>query len=239
MSGLRDRYVLILDTEATELPKHWSSPVSRNQDWPSAIQVAWVLYDPAGNELKHYSEYISDYTPPISEAAIKIHGLTESFLRKEGIPRKLVLDELNRVISQYDPVLVGHFIELDLKVLKADYCREELGERLYQQPVFCTMLASAPYALPLAGKKYLRLGEFHNKLFGEEVTGLHNALTDAYATARIFFQLTEEGKVEEQTVSVQHKHIEHQRGQPQASRLWLLLLAVSLLLVICIYVWIK
>lgn len=43
---------LLFETETNGLPKNGKAPVTEVSNWPRLVQIAWILYDEAGNELE-------------------------------------------------------------------------------------------------------------------------------------------------------------------------------------------
>ena len=78
------KYLLFIDTETTGIPKRWNLPYSETENWPSAIQVSWILYDVNGIEIKRENHYINVDDSEISVKSFKIHGITKQFLDKNG-----------------------------------------------------------------------------------------------------------------------------------------------------------
>ncbi|HJY14315.1 MAG TPA: hypothetical protein VJ304_16080, partial [Flavobacterium sp.] len=52
------KYLLFIDTETTGIPKRWDLPYSETNNWPSAIQVSWIIYDENDGEIKRENCYI-------------------------------------------------------------------------------------------------------------------------------------------------------------------------------------
>ena len=187
-------YLLFIDTEATGLPKKWYLPYNVPGNWPSAVQVSWLLYNKAGEKIKVQNFYISNPDLAVSAGALRIHGLDKTFLQKHGIPRKEVLAILSVDLLQYQPMVVGHFTELDYHIIGADYYREKIANPLENLPAFCIMTASK-HLQQNPQSKFLRLGELYELLFKQPLLHQHNAMTDATATADCFFELLKRNEI--------------------------------------------
>ena len=48
---------LFFDTETTGIPKNYKAPVSDLENWPRLVQLAWLVTDNNGDEIKA-AEYI-------------------------------------------------------------------------------------------------------------------------------------------------------------------------------------
>ena len=110
------------------------------------------------------------------------------------------LNSFKEAIEKSD-ALVAHNVQFDAKTIMAEYIRQT-GHWL--QPLFrldkiCTMMKSTKYCnLPgrYGNPKWPKLGELYFKLFGEELTDLHDAMADVHACAKCFFELKRLGVIE-------------------------------------------
>ena len=187
-------YLLFIDIEASGLPKRWDVPYSTEGAWPYAIQVAWVVFDKDGRQVKEEDLYVKDNSIAICDKARRIHRLTHEFLQLNGQSREDVLTRLQDDLQTYQPLLVGHFLELDFHVLNADYHRIGKENPMLNYPSLCTMLATK-HLVRNPAKKYLRLEELYAILFNSSLANQHNALADALATAKCYFALAERGQI--------------------------------------------
>jgi len=225
------QHFLFIDTETTGLPKKWTSPYASITHWPSAVQISWVVCNRDGEELKRANFYINNNDVPIRAEAQKIHGLDAAYLSKHGTPRQAALQALMRDVEQYQPLVVGHFVLLDVRVLGADFYRCALDTPLDKAPLFCTMRASARYVRK-PWMKYLRLNELYEELFNRKLPRLHHALTDAEATAACFFELMKRGEIDERAIARQQDELAVGSEWQETSRWKYGLLAVAVLILI-------
>ena len=169
------------------------------------IQLAWIVYLLDGTEVKRVSKYISEEDIIISSDSQKVHGISTALLKERGDRRKSVLRKLAYDIKKYSPLIIGHFLELDIQVLSADFYRAQLLNPFVDQTFFCTMLESKKYAMnPVV--EYLRLVQLHEELFDERPLDLHEAERDAEITARCFFELWRRKEITEQDFIKQQTH---------------------------------
>lgn len=203
LSLVRD-YLLFIDTETTGIPKDWAIPYGHDADWPHAVQVAWAVCTKSGELVKTENRYLRNDGFIISETAGRIHGITNDFLEQHGEDRKDVFACLAADLHKYQPLVVGHFMQLDYHMVGVGFFRSGLDNPLLDLPTFCTMNASATY-LFYPHQNYLRLGELYKRLFGQPLQNQHNALHDASATAKCFFELLRRGDINEGTIAGQQK----------------------------------
>lgn len=230
---MRD-YILFIDTETTGIPTNWEAPYADDQSWPHSVQIAWVLYTKEGQEVKSENHYVYEPNLKVSEASQKIHGITPEFLKANGEDRKHVLSLLSRDLEQYQPLVVGHFMQLDFHMLGAGFHRANLPNPLLDLPTFCTMDATASFHLP-PGKRFLRLGQLYERLFHKPLEEQHDAAADALATAACFFKLLKQGDITEETIQQQKRITPDQQPYTQSKKYLFILLVIVVLAALLIY----
>lgn len=194
-------YILFVDTETSGLPKNWNKP---NEQWPYIIQVAWVVYDKEGNEIKRESHYIWDEKITIDPKSEEVHGISKDLLLNKGEKRVKVLKMLFKDIQYYNPLLVGHLIEFDKQMLSVGFLRAGLKNILYDYPSYCTMRSNAHY-MRLSNHTYPKLNELYWSLFKEPMADQHNALSDCLATAACFFELIKRKEITDEVLAAHQK----------------------------------
>jgi len=188
-------FLLFIDTEASGLPKKWDQPYTVEGSWPHAVQVSWLVYRKDGVKIKEQNYYINNNDFEISTTAFHIHGLTPDFLQQDGIPRKELLYILSKDLEEYQPMIVGHFLELDYHVIGAEYHWIGIEQHPMQNlPCFCIMRASM-HLQQNPNFKFLRLGQLFELLFKKPLLNQHNAVVDATATADCFFELVKRNEI--------------------------------------------
>ena len=201
------KYLLFIDTETTGIPKRWNLPYSDTNNWPSAVQVSWIIYDENGIEIKRENCYIDDEDLKISARSFRVHGITKEFLSKKGQARSFVLEKLSSDIQKYQPLIIGHFTEFDIHTLSCDFYRAGLENPFQQSRFYCTMLKSKDYNLN-PSEIYLRLNQLFEFLFNEKMERSHDAMIDAEMTAKCFFEIRSRGKISEDELQKIHHDIE-------------------------------
>lgn len=199
-------YLLFIDTETTAVPKRWDLPYSDAENWPSAVQVSWIICSEDGTEIKKEDQYIFEEDLVISEGSFRIHGITEEFLRSRGKSRREVLTGLAEDIGKYRPLIVGHFLEFDLHTLSADYFRAGLPNPFESSRLYCTMLKSRQYRSG-ASETGMRLPQLYRLLLNDKSEPSHNAIIDAEMTARCFFEIRRQNQISEKDLEEKHQLI--------------------------------
>ncbi|GGK61550.1 exonuclease domain-containing protein [Rufibacter glacialis] len=231
-------YLLFIDIEASGLPLEWEVPYAQEGNWPHTVQVAWLVYTQAGEEVKRENHYIRPDDFEVSPASIQVHSLTPEFLLAQGETRLEVMQQLQADLLHYQPMVVGHFMQFDYHVLSADFYRSGLPAPFEKLPVFCTMIASSEVT-HLPRKKYLRLGELYSLLFHTSLENQHNAVVDARATAQSFFELRHRRMITPQSIDRQQERpytTQKQMSPPRRFPLWLVA-ALGALFVFLLFYW--
>lgn len=224
--------MLFIDTEASGLPVNWNLPYSTEGNWPSAVQVSWLLYTSDGTELKREDHYIRNTDFSITKEALEIHRITPEFLAENGQDRKQVMQLLANDLLQYKPLVIAHFVQLDYHVLSADFYRAGIENPLPGLPLFCTMMASRDLAWT-AMQRAMRLDELYHYLFAKELQNQHNAAVDAAAVAESFFELRKRGEITEASITKQQKaNIKNSRFTSNKFFAFLVPIAILMLIIL-------
>ncbi|SNC61247.1 DNA polymerase-3 subunit epsilon [Hymenobacter gelipurpurascens] len=222
-------FLLFVDTETTGLPLRWDAPYAEERYWPHIAQLAWGIYTPAGELIKSESHYLRVPPGTMQDSALAIHGLTSSFLQEQGEEPHAVLERLHTDLLAYNPLVVGHYLQLDFHVVGSGFHRVGLSNPLEELPTFCTMQLTHGVPAPL-GRRHLRLGELFEKLFQRPMERQHDAWADAQATAQCFFELQRRGNLTEKLIEQQSPLTVPKPGRRWPVGWFLLVAAVSLLL---------
>ena len=230
-------YLLFVDTETSGIPHDWAQPYSSRGNWPHIVQLAWVVCTTDGQEIKAENHYIQPSDYDLSPESGSIHGLTVDFLRANGRPRHAIMQRLRRDLLHYQPLVVAHFMQLDFHMLGVGFHRAGITNPLSALPTFCTMRATG-HLVRSNTQGFLRLGELHQRLFHESLQNAHDALVDARATARCYFEMRRQGIITDETVAQQAPVavptratvLRKRRGVRIGVAVWLLLAGLALVL---------
>ena len=228
--------ILVFDTETTGIPPNipgsnwderqqfdasllkpehletsWSQVL---HDWPSILQLSYILYDTEDPEnAKIFNKYIDiPDNIVISEGSLAIHHITREKI--QSAPNKATIDEaLKEFIddTKLAELVIGHNVQFDRKMVVAELLRIPNQEGMTQindmmnEPNFeCTMngttqICNLKYKQNYVDKKTgepkffykiksPKLSEAYKHFFGYEPTGeaLHDALVDVVVCLRVF-----------------------------------------------------
>ena len=175
---------LVFDTETTGLFNS-KLPVEENtlDYFPYIVQFSWLVIDSHTYKVQEYDYYIKCPIPVPIEST-NCHGITTNMSLVRGFSFAKTFAIFNECMKQCD-LIVGHNLNFDLTVLKAECLRNHIPFVL-NKPTYCTMKSSTK----LCGLgKYPRLGFLHQFLFEEEATNLHSSMIDVLVCTRCYMKL--------------------------------------------------
>lgn len=225
-------FFLVIDTETSGLPKKWDVAYDVEKNWPHILQIAWIIFDKDGKEIKTSNYYLKNTGVKINKAAFNIHKITNEFLGLNGNDKKKILSKLAYDLDKYQPLIIGHFVELDFHMMNVAFFRLKIKCNLNELPLFCTMKASVPY-IKNPSLKHLKLNRFYKTLFHKTPVKLHDALADTKLTAEIFFHLLANGEVTDAIIKKQNEANKGGKKIPLWIFFVLALLLISLLIWLC------
>ena len=90
--------------------------------------------------------------------------------------------------------IVAHNISFDERIVGSEFLRSNMGKYhdvLFEKERICTMHSTTDFCdlSGPRGKKWPKLSELHEKLFGHSFEGAHDALVDVEALSRCYFEL--------------------------------------------------
>lgn len=167
-----DEQFVVFDTETTGLYPHLGDMV---------IEIAALRIDKSGKPLGEFHRYVNGGIPCHPET-VKIHGLTDQFIAKHGLPPRDVFSEFVHFVGE--TTLVGHNIrEFDMKFVTRHLTAvglPPLGNALIDT------LDLSRKKLPQLGNH--KLGTLAGK-FGIDYSKAHRALEDVKINAEVFIRL--------------------------------------------------
>ena len=136
---------LFFDTETSGLPQSHDAPASEVENWPRLVQIAWMLTDEDGNELRNQSFIIRKDGFQIPTSATKVHGITTETARRLGIEIASALAAFDKDLSAAE-ILVAHNIQFDERVVSAEFHRTgRITSPLEGKTLYCTMRSSTDF----------------------------------------------------------------------------------------------
>ena len=212
---------LVFDTETTGLSKTQIVSPSTIHLWPHVVQFSYIVFDTESNKIVKIKDSIIKVPDgfTITEENAKIHGITTEISLAKGIDLLPVLEEF---FTDFDSVdhIVGHNVSFDINMIKAELQRlimnssdKKLQEYLTtintSTKFYCTMQETIElcaielkdkYGRPY--KKFPKLVELYQKMFGVTPKNLHNSLNDVIVCLRCFIKLKYEIDIVERSEEV-------------------------------------
>lgn len=180
---------VVFDTETTGLPtgaRVVSAKTLKAWDTCRLVSIAMIVYNDDHTENSRFSAIIKPEGYMVE--ATEIHGITHELADSEGIPFMSVYGVFIGVFSLC-PRVVGHNVQFDINVLKAECVRRGLDMSVFDKmTVVCTFkMAKAMFLEPVN-----KLGVLYKKFFGEDLEGAHDAMIDTMASARLYSFMSDE-----------------------------------------------
>jgi DNA polymerase III epsilon subunit-like protein len=189
--------------------------------WPHVVQFSYIVFDTESNEIVKIKDSIIKVSDgfTITEENAKIHGITTEISLAKGVDLLPVLEEFFADFDSSDHI-VGHNVSFDINMIKAELQRlimnsfdKKLQEYLTKintsTKFYCTMQETIElcaielkdkYGRPY--KKFPKLVELYQKMFGVTPKNLHNSLNDVIVCLRCFIKLKYEIDIVERSEQV-------------------------------------
>ncbi len=207
-------YILVIDTETSDKPRKWQASTQQVDKWPFILQIAWVVCNQKGDILVTRDYYINPKEDiSINKDSFNLHKISKKVLQEKGLDRTTVLNLLKEDLEKYNPLIVGHFLRFDIKMLEVSFNRAGLLQNFSEKTKFCTMYYSRP-PLPNSNQQFLRLDELYYSLFKNKIKNYHNALADTLATKACYFKLLNDGNITEHETKVQADYFNSHKKAP-------------------------
>ena len=182
---------IIFDLETNGLPKMFGfdryHPAYQTDYYDSSriIEIGYYVCDESGNILKSYNELVKPVGFKIENS--HIHGISYDDAKENGKPIDDILDDIFCDFMDMG-MLVAHNINFDYNVLLSECHRagHPLKDILPQKQQFCTCKFGQVY---LQQRKWPKLVELYQNLFGEVITQTHRALDDVDICKRCYFKM--------------------------------------------------
>ena len=212
---------LVFDSETTGLSKTQIISPSTIHLWPHVVQFSYIVFDTESNKIVKIKDSIIKVPDGfiITEENAKIHGITTERSLAKGVDLLPVLEEFFADFDSADHI-VGHNVSFDINMIKAELQRlimnsfnEKLQEYLTKintsTKFYCTMQETIELcAIELKDKygrsykKFPKLVELYQKMFGVTPKNLHNSLNDVIVCLRCFIKLKYEIDIVERSEEV-------------------------------------
>lgn len=187
--------VLVFDTETTGLPETFNTPITDTDKWPYIVQLSWILYDMDEHVVLNLQDHIIQCEIDIPPESTKIHGITNTYAKRKGIPLCDAMDIFDLDFKKAD-LLIAHNISFDKQVYMVECIRNKRSHYFENIPEYCTMKETKQFCniekTTKWGKyvKYPTLSELHEKMFDYVAKGVHNSMVDVLVCLRCYVSYT-------------------------------------------------
>jgi DNA polymerase III subunit alpha len=184
--------ILFFDTETTGLPttKGWGNYY--NPSYTSyyndsrIIEIAYIIYDVDKNIVKSVDYLIQPDGFEINNS--KFHGITMDDAIEHGKELSYVLNELESDLDDIGTI-VAHNIKFDINILLSECYRLKKIDMVKKIGIIdreCTMEIGKSY---IKSRKYPKLVELYQHIFGKTIEQKHRALSDTQICAQCYYQM--------------------------------------------------
>lgn len=232
------KHYMFVDTETSDLPQDLQTSPRNTEKWPYIVQIAWFIYDLEGKLIRKRSYYIKAVDYRIRKSSLRIHGITEKMATDQGVERKEALKAFYKDLQHYKPLIIGHFIQLDLGMIEAGFIRAGLKNILPEYHAFCTMKATTEYIHEM-NRNYPRLPELYESLFKRKMENAHTAEGDARAVAECFFELRQRGEADDHLIQRQQALLKRAGKERKPLGCGLAVVLILLLSLILLPLWLS
>lgn len=193
---------LFVDTETTGLVLRDLPACAVEQ--PRIVQVGMSLHDSMRREVSSVSLVVNPGVA-IPPGAARVHGITTEMAQASGVPATAAVGLFIR-LSRVADVVVAYNADFDMMALECEFNRAKTTWTAPQE-VRCPMVeATEVIRLPPTermvaagfGDKFKppKLEEAYRHFAGQEMSGAHDALSDARACASVYYALLDMGRWE-------------------------------------------
>ncbi|WP_372774876.1 3'-5' exonuclease [Mangrovibacterium sp.] len=200
-----NEFVLFIDTETSGMPTRWNAPTAKVDEWPYILQIAWIVCKNNGELVCSRNFYIKQDDSLSAVKPLAAKRISSDALKEKKVERKEVLNVLAADFELYEPLIVGHFLEFDKKMMEVGFTRAEVRQNFEQLPKFCTMINSRRTKDIWGSHKFMQLNELYESLFNRPMDDKDQARSNVEATMAVFFELVRLGKINDRTISQQAK----------------------------------
>lgn len=187
---------LFFDTETSD-KFDFKTAIYTDEDFPWCVQLGAILAE-KNIAYAEVNMIIKAGERKIAYEAENVHHISVKLSNKVGAEEQFACKIFLWLMTNSD-LLICHNFSFDSQIIAAMLNRNgyyDAAEKLlYQRPSYCTMKGTTDYC-KLPGRygsyKWPKLQELHNKLFGEDFVGAHDAMFDIRATMKCYYKLVEE-----------------------------------------------
>lgn len=183
---------LIFDVETTGLPTYELAADHPSQ--PRIIQIAAVYLDDRPTRIMSRLIKPDGWVIDETSKAFEANHITQAMCEEKGVPIAAALDELMEMWSAC-AVLSSYGMRFDSKLLRGELRRAGRPDCFGLRPEvdLIVVAAAAMKARGLGNGRWVKLSEAVEKLLQRSQTTAHEAQSDAYDAARLYYHFAKNG----------------------------------------------
>lgn len=180
--------ILFFDTETTGLIPR----IKNTNNYPRLVQLSALLYSETGNLLQTFDCIIkpNGFSIPNSE----IHGINDKIANSKGVDISIILLEFKEICKKAN-LIVCHNYAFDSLIIKSELRRINQSDFISAIPSFCTMTECSSLSNSIS------LNNLYKSLFNIDIENQHNSFNDVNATAKCFFELINQRKLQKRGIN--------------------------------------
>jgi len=180
--------ILFFDTETTGLIPR----IENTNNYPRLVQLSALLYSETGNLLQTFDCIVkpNGFSIPNSE----IHGINDKIANSKGVDISIILLEFKEICKKAN-LIVCHNYAFDSLIIKSELRRINQSDFISAIPSFCTMTECSSLSNSIS------LNNLYKSLFNIDIENQHNSFNDVNATAKCFFELINQRKLQKRGIN--------------------------------------
>lgn len=191
---------LVFDVTSASQPNNYDAPFSDTFAWPRMVHMSWILLDENLKPVEDYDCIIKPEGYEVNDNLLKRARLDKEEIESRGEDLEQVLTHFTQSVEKAK-YLISHNIDVDEKVLAAEYLRKNMHPPHFSVERISLMQESTWFCkIPSKrgdGYKWPTQQELYALLFNQKYSPAGNARADVIATARSFIMLYKGGQLED------------------------------------------
>jgi DNA polymerase III epsilon subunit-like protein len=180
--------ILFFDTETTGLIPR----IENTNNYPRLVQLSALLYSETGNLLQTFDCIVkpNGFSIPNSE----IHGINDKIANSKGVDISIILLEFKEICKKANLIVCNNYA-FDSLIIKSELRRINQSDFISAIPSFCTMTECSSLSNSIS------LNNLYKSLFNIDIENQHNSFNDVNATAKCFFELINQRKLQKRGIN--------------------------------------
>ena len=150
------------------------------------VSICWILIDKITKDIVQQEYYIIQPNGfVIPQEVINIHGLTNEFVNRCGIPINDMLERMYNAIKKVDTI-VAYNIEFDYNIIKSELMRSLLDYIVIELDIKTQKCAMQMSQKHMKLNRFPKLADAHLSILGKPIVDAHNSIGDTISCLEIY-----------------------------------------------------